>query len=430
MGTKNTVAIISEGVTYFLSGPGTTNYTGSGTLWTVESTSPYTLSLNDATGGIWVPTPAPAQVIYGGGPPFSLGKRPLYSGYDTLTEDVGLQLNASTKDTAIALLNQLRNALMTARFSLPPILSIKGGTNTDYYEIYSAHMPENRLYLSEPEGQWRTVITWVRSPIAGMATLTTLQNGITVTNSGTGANNNTRSLSTLTGDLQYEGEPLNIKLDPVAGGSYFYFATVYQRVYSVAGAGTTTTSSTSGVAAFNDATANITDPARTRNGLRLRVMLRCTTISAKAQVQVRLIGNGSSENIWIGPWVAPNATTTAQIDVTPQGVPLDFIRRALLTTGDVNVGLVLRSSDGTSVSVNVHSCEYILYYTFCRIDVSSASNQIGTGGLDFLQIEQAQNLNGTAFLPTAGSAYAVTTADGAVVFIWFGIESPNFGCVT
>lgn len=418
MGTKNTVSVVSEGVTYFLSGPGTSNYTGSASPWTVESTSPYQLSMNDVTGNIWVPTPAPPVAIYGGGPPFSLGRRPIYSGYDNITESVGIQLNANTKDNAIALLNQLRNALTTARFSLPPILSVKGGTNTDYWEIYNVHVPENLRYLEEPDGQWRGTITWTRSPIAGAGTLTTLQSGITVTNSGTGANNNTRALGALTGDLQYEGAPLNIKLDPVTGGAYFYFGTVFQRTYSVAGAGATTTTSTGGTASWNDSTASISNPARTRNGLRLRVMVRVSRFDPKAQVRIQLISAQSSENLWIGPWVsAPGTTFPAQIDCTPQGVPLDFIRRALLTTGDVNVGMVVRSIDGSSVTVTTVSAEFLLYYTFCRVDVVNSQGGVGVAGLDFLQIEQAGNLNGTAYVPVPGSAYVVSTTGGSLASV-------------
>lgn len=421
MGTKNTVRLIDpSGTSYYLSGGGSgqTPYSGSGTPWTAESTAPYELSLNDIS-PIWAPTPAPGQLIMGGGPPFSLGRRPLYAGYDNVTESVGIQLKASgsgntAKDNAIALLNQLRQVLNTARFSLPCLLAVQSGTNTSYVEIYWADVPEMPNYIAEADGTWRVTITWQRSPLWSAGSLTTLQSAITVTNSGTGGNNNTRSLSTITGDLLYEGSPLNIKLDPVSGGAYFYFGTVYQRIYSTSGAGTTTTSSTSGAAAFNDATAALTNPARTRNGLRLRVMLRCTSISAKAQVRVQLISAQSSENLWIGPWVAGNATGVTQIDVTPQGVPLDSIRRALLTTGDVNIGLVVRSTDGTSVSVNVHSCEYLLYYTFCRVDAVNTQGGVGAPGLDYLQLEQAQNLNGTAYLPAPGVAYVGSSSGGGL----------------
>ena len=79
MGTKNTVWLVSGGTSYYLSGGGSgqTAYAGSGTPWTAESTTPYELSLNDAV-PIWVPTPAPATVLYSGGPPFVKGRRPVY----------------------------------------------------------------------------------------------------------------------------------------------------------------------------------------------------------------------------------------------------------------------------------------------------------------------------------------------------------------
>jgi hypothetical protein len=407
--SPNTVAIVSAGTNYFFwDHSGTrTAYAGSGTPWTAVGTSPYTLSLNDQTPS-WVPTPAPQMVLSSGGPPFMVGRQPLFIGYDVITEQVGVQLYASSKDNAIALLNQLRLILNTALFSLPALLSVKSGTNTGYCEIYRADVSELGSYIVEGTGaMWRAVITWTRAPFFSPSTLTTLQSGITVTNSGTGANNNTRTLGSPVGDLIYEGQPINVTIDTAQNARYFFLATVYQRTYNAGISGTTTTSSTTGAVAFNDATAGITDAARTRNGLRLRVMLRHTTISAKAQVQVQLVSPTSSQTLWRGPWVAPDTTGVGQIDATPQGVPLDIVRRALLETGDVNVGLLVRSNDGTSVSINMHSAEYLLYYTFCRIDTTTS-----VPANAFLTIEQAQNLNGTAYVPSPGSAYVAETSAG------------------
>jgi hypothetical protein len=406
MAAPNTVAIISGGTTYnFWNASGTrTPYAGSGTPWTSAATSPYTLSNNDATPD-WVPGPAPASIIATGGPPFSLGSRPLYVGYDTIQESVGVQLYATTKDNAIALLNQLRQILNTTLFSTPALLSVKGGTNTGYAEILWADVSELNTYIEEVDGRvFRATITWRRAPFFSAGSLTTLINGLTYTNAG--SSNNTRSLGAITGDLLYEGSPLNILIAPASGFRYLYAATVYQRIYNAGIAATTTTSSTSGTAAFNDSTAGITSPARTRYGLRLRVMLRTTSISAKAQVQIFLVSSTSSRTLWKGPWVSAGAIGQTLIDATPSGVPLDLIRRSELGGSDVNVGCLVRSTDGSSVSLNLHSAEYLLYYTFCRIDTTTVL--LGAND-EALQIEQAHNLGGQYVPSWQPGAYAMDT---------------------
>lgn len=411
MANANTVAIVSEGTTYyFWDASGTrTPYAGSGTPWTSAATSPYTLS---NTNDDWVPTPAEPVLINAGGPPFSIGRQPLYVGYDTIADTIGVQLYATTKDNAIFLLNQLRQILGTALFSTPPLLSVKSGTNTGYCEIVSARVAEMPTYIDEGTGSmWRAIMTIIRAPFFSPAAMTTLLSGVTITNRGTSTNPNIRALGALTGDLVYEGMPLNIKADPGASmlGQYWYFATVYQRTYAATTA-TKTTSSTAGEVAYTDtSTTGITDAARARNGLRLRTILRLSAMSAKAQLQFYLLGKTSLQILWRGPWVSGNATTTTQVDLTPQGVPLDLIRRAEISSGDVGIGILVRSTDGTSVTVTNVSIEYLLYYTFCRIDTTT---EVGAANFDFLQIEQAQNLNGTAFVPSRGSAFTVTSGAG------------------
>lgn len=402
MAFDNVVSILSEGVSYYLSGSTKTNYTGTGTPWTAETTTPYRLSLNDGS-PIWVPQPSPARLVMSGGILVD-------QSYDTIVESVGVQMYANSADNAIALLRQLRQVLNTALWSLPPLLVIQGGTNTAYYEIYGADVVETASYITEGSATnivIRATITWTRAAHGGVASLTTLQSGITVTNSGTGANNNTRALGALTGDLIYDGMPLNIKFAPASAGSRyrFTFATVYQRTYVTAISGSDTTSSTTGVPAWTDTTAALTNPARTRNGLRLKVLLRCTSISAKARVRLTITNGAGTSTFWEGPWVAsPGSTGVCQIDITPQGVALDFVRRAMFESGDLSFILYIKSTDGTSITVNTHSVEYLLAYTFCRL--SSGSIAISTSNSSFVAIEQAQNLNGTAYVPCIGTAQA------------------------
>lgn len=377
-----------------------------GGVATAASTTPFSLR----TG--WNPTAPENKTIYSGGAPFSLGARPIYIGYNNVVERIPLHVTGSTHENAVARLQELKIAAQTALFSMPALLSYQptASSSAVYAEIYDAHVQELEDEGLDPiEGgvdfDFDLILT--RAALVSAGSLTTLQSGITVTNAGTGANNNTRTLGTVTGDLLYEGSPLNVKIVPAASsaGQFYYLATVYQRIYNAGISGTTTTSDSAGGAiAFNDSTAGTLDPARTRNGLRLRVMLRATTISAKAQVRVSLISASKSRTLWRGPWVAAGSTGATQIDATPSGVPLDLIRRGTLETGDVNIAVTVRSNDGTSVSLNAHSVEYLLYYTFCRIDATG--NLSGGASLDFIQVEQAHNLGGQWVPHPVGVAFS------------------------
>jgi hypothetical protein len=152
--------LISGGANYHLAGGSAlqTPYSGSGTPWTAQTTSPYELSLNDATGNIWVPLAAPAQAIYGGGPPFRIGQSLVTKSWANVTETVGVQLRATTHNNAVFLLRQLRQILNTALYSVPCVLAVQpdGSTNIAYYEIYNADIQELPNYVYETTSGHKT----------------------------------------------------------------------------------------------------------------------------------------------------------------------------------------------------------------------------------------------------------------------------------
>lgn len=355
----------------------------------------------------YTPKSAIPKVLYS-------GSVPVAQSYENVEEPFEIFVMGADSNETVLNKRTLELALTTALYSQPAILKVRARdqTQTGYAEIYSVRMQEGPEFIGRETGArvMRLSGTWVRSPFFSAGALTTLQSGITVTNTGTGANNNTRALGTLTGDLVQEGSPLTISLAGGSGGfRYMYLATVYQRIYSTSPAGSVSTSSTTGAAAWTDSTATITDPARTRNGLRLRVLVRATTLSQAAEVRMSLLGS-TSQQLWVGPWVpapTPVGAGPWQLDVTPQGVPMDVIRKAAVSNGDLTVGLTLRSADGTNVTLVTHSVQFLLYYTFCRVQ---ALTDVGTS--DTLQIEQASDLNGSIWLPTPGCAYA--TASGVI----------------
>lgn len=404
MGTKNTVWLVSGGTSYYLSGGGSgqTAYAGSGTPWTAESTTPYELSLNDAV-PIWVPTPAPATVLYSGGPPFANGRRPVYRSYDNVTEQVGVQLRATTKDNAIALLRQLRQVLNTAQYSVPCVLAVTGGTNTGYTEIYSADVPETPSYIIEPDGIFRATITWTRTPFFGVSSLTTLINGTSFTNNGT---NNVASLGALTGDLIYEGQPLNIKVaesNTPFGGRNFYLSTYDTHTKTTVNnaAGPTT-----GSASFTDSTLSV-DNIQTNARLKLRVMARFTTLTNPGKMQFRATVLTEGQGL-VGRtgWIGPNSSwTTPFLDFG--GFDLGLIRSPLATTAKVVLSFEVRSSDGTtSVTATLNYNEILLYYDFARVVMNAA---VGSTSF-YQQLVAAGAVSGGGWLPAIPRAY---TADAA-----------------
>lgn len=371
---KNTVFLSSivsgSAVSYYLSGGASTQtvYAGSGTPWTAESTTPYELALNDVTGEIWVPANAPAVMQFSGGPPFRMGASPVYRAYDNMTVACGVQMRGTTFDNAVALLVQLKKILNTALFGQPCALAVTGGSNTSYYEIYSADVQETKDYLMEGGGSVyviRAVVTWTLSPVGGrLSSGETLINAVTIGNLGTGSPDNVESYGTGTGDLIYEGQPLNV--DMLVGGaggwSSFYMASVYSRTYSVTGAATASTStSASFTAASFDVSAALTNVA-----LKARILGRVGGATNGAS-RVVVYYNTTFQAIYTSPWFLYPSGVTTLVDYGY--FPLTFVRRVRgVTAPTLSVRWEYKSTNGASASNTLTSTEYLLYYDFAVIN--------------------------------------------------------------
>lgn len=366
--TKNTVWLISGGTNYYMSGAAGGSYTGSGTPWTSESTSPYRLALNDVAGPSYVPTPAPGTAQYSAG-------RLIGETHENITEDVGVQLYASSKDNAIFLLRQLRRILNTALYSEACILAITGGTNTAYYLIERADVPESSLYIQEGGSSkilFRATITWTRSPFGGQLdnTETLISGANNFTNSGTGSPDNVVAYSAGTGDLiNSTGQPLNIVITPASGDviGKLFAATIYERTYSTSGAGgTSTTSTTTGTAAGSLTIA--ADNLVGRFGLTAHLLTKATlTSEAEVKVFVRL-GTASGALLYTSPWLGTAFAAGSGLFHFGD-IPLDWLQRFFDQTDiDLFIQYQVRSTDGTSETFTLTSTELLLCYTFCVID--------------------------------------------------------------
>jgi len=409
--------IIASGTTYYLAGGGAaqTPYNGSGSPWTAQTTTPFELALNDETGSIWTPAPAPTMPILGGGPPFRLGKSLIGKAYDTVQESVGIQLRATSPDNATALLRLLRQILNTTLYDTPAILAVQpdGFTNTTYCEILYADVPESPAYIVENVSGaaiFRATITWVRT-IGSAGALTTLVNAVSIRNRGTSSPDDVESLGSPVGDLVYEGQPLNIKLTPTAGAisSTLYLATIASRVTTTISAAVTT--SGTGGSVFGG-TPNATITALRNVPYRVRVLARLTTFTNPSHIRVfcRPQSADGSVAFRTSPVVAlPSATASTALvdlgwfDITPL--------RSIETSGlaDLEVDIFLASDGATSVTATLDYFEVLLYYTFAKLTIGAVTTTS-------VIVEQANNYNPNGiYVPNAvPRVYSIINSSGNV----------------
>jgi len=420
VGTKNTIYLISGGVNYYLSGgaPTQTPYNGSGTPWTSEATTPYELSLNDATGSIYVPQPAPVQTTYSGGPPFMNNRVPVTQSYDTIIESVGIQLKATdgapnAKDNAISLLRQLRQILNTALYSRPCVLVIQGGTNAGYYEVLAADVPENALYLSEPDGHWRATITWTRTAHATKSSLDTLLNAVTFTNIGDTSNNDKDflQLGTINGDLASSGngQPMRVTLDtPSTSGAFVgYVSVAKSRLYDAVATAISTTS-TSGVDVTGTQLTNISDDEATS----IRFIGRFASPSSNLEVQAVASINGA-QTIYSSEWFLTGTANGTYIDFGYIKLPRNLRRGKAVT---IQCTIRARSTNGASATATLSYIEIVQYYTWLKIPsitFISTSYQIDIVGADSSVGGYVREIAPEfAYLSTGGTATAIVPTIG------------------
>lgn len=421
--SKNTVLISHSsisGTDIYLSGGAATQtvYSGSGTPWATESTSPYELGYNVGGGDSYHPKPPEPIPYYVGGPPFALATIPRWMGYGAVTESFGIQMRGTTKDNAIFLLRQLRNALnagITFIGGSPPLLSIKGGTNTAYHRILSAtvvetnsHIPENTSDSSNPY-LIRAVVTWTRTAFGGLlSTPVTIFNSTSWANAGTGTPDNLEAFSGGTGDMLDEGGPMNYSIRPSNAGSgdpirRILLASVYNRFY--VGLTVSNTWSTSGTTYATGGAITVWNNALDLGGLtgdyRLRMRLLGVVASGHTgnpefRYAVYNAAGSSASVIYSGVIPAVNGdghTTTRFLDSGPIPITVQELRN--LSDTNWSVQLQVRSTDGAATTGTLSSVECLLYYDFC--DVRFQGSAYGTGaGTNY-------DMNLTSFSQRSGS---------------------------
>lgn len=396
----------ADGTTYHLAGTGA-SYTGSGSPWTSQATSPYQLSMNDRT-PVWTPTAAPPLVALDGGPPFRIGADLAGRGLGPVEEAVGLQMYASSHDNAVALLRLLRRALNTATLTRPCILGVQpdGASQTVYYEILSATVQETTDFINQEAAVGtkilRATITWVRSPLGGrLSSGETLINGVTIANTGTGSPDNVEALgSSGTGEYYPEGGPLNIRITPSAGSPIgeIFLATVASRAYTDT-SDSMATSSTSGVAT-GGATLSAATFVTTR-GVRGRIMLRVTNASDTLEVQAIVSGASGTGPIYTSPWVraSPSGSGTSVLLDMGGFQPRYLYQEGQASTTNLSLTVRSRSTTGAATTGTLDYIEYLVYYTFCSVTRSTGASSYTT------VVEQFYERSGRPAIPRPIIAY-------------------------
>lgn len=335
--------------------------------------------------------------------------------YAPIDETLPLMYLGTTSAGALGAV-QLLNEQFTASFAAPCVLYAQpNGGSIGYYEVLRGQaraITFSGTKRSPSEGATNVFIDLAirRTPLAGVAALTTAINAVSFTNTHTG---NVITLGTLIGDMRYAGLPMNIRFDKPAAQSpvVLYLATVYDRKVdttssTLSAITSTTTGSDFTISGNVDASA-----LRTRAGLKLRVLARLTTLTnpavAQVKVTVRASGGGT---LWTNQtWITLGSNTTAQL-VDFGGIGLDQLRYPLSNTSNITIQVSLRSATGTAVTATLGYVEALLYYDFAKVETGTA-----LAASQRFQLLGAQNMSGNGYhLQMPEVAMIVTTADAPI----------------
>lgn len=370
--------------TIHLSGTGTP-WDGTGTPWTDQATSPFKLSMNSVTGGLYTPqAPAPFE-IWRGGPPFRVGSDLSFRGYGLVDEPLGIQAYGASHDAAVGLIRRLRWALSRGASGAPAVLAVQpdGASQTVYYEVLSASIQETPDFIHAEHrtpaqlaagavAMVRATIQWRRTPLGGnRGSWQTLVNEATVGNTGTGSPDNLEALGTSgLGDLIYEGSPLNVKL-ALANPREIFIATCAGRSYVERNdAISTTVTSEGGGPVGLTGSYNLASFVTNRR-VKLRFMVRIASASTNLQVRMAV---GSFRSPWQTA-VPAGGSASVLLDCGYMSWS-KLYRTAATGTHTMEWQVYVRSTNGASATGTLDYVELIPYYTWGMLpasDVNTAS---------------------------------------------------------
>jgi hypothetical protein len=339
-----------------------------------------------------------------------------------------VQLRATTKDNALALLRQLRQIVTTGRRSSPALLAVTSGTNTGYAPILWADVQETPDYIeataadaTNPTVFWAT-LTIVRAPHFAPASLATLINGVSFTNGST-----VQTLGTIAGDLLHEGQPMSLKItggqltDSTAGQRRIYAATVAAANVSSTGLGGSlaTSSTTPSVAALASA-GTFTVTPQLLDGTHYRFLARIT--GPDADLEARYLAMvGLAPDVFLawarGPWVRANGTTDQVFDLGAFRLPPSMhAYMANASAQLIGFDLEYRSGTGSAATGTLERAYILQAYDFCKLETPTAlSGTLGPSSSYAFLMSQIAVRSGAAQVLKPAVAGIVHNTTGEIV---------------
>lgn len=367
------IRIISGGVTNYL-----INSSGSPTIGgaaTAAATTPFALLRED-----WVMMPAEPIPAMQGGPPFRNGSDLAYQAYGNTTQMIGFSVQGSSHDNTVALLRSLRNLLNQTLMATPAALYYQPSTATNamYFEIVNGGIHERPGPFNPAMGiaYLEFDLVLILKPFGGrVSTGEALATAAGFLNTGSGGTNDVISLSTGSGDMVNEGQPMNIRLTTTVGGfTTLLFASILSRAYSTTSAASaaisTTTFTSLGLPTTTSAAALYTG-----KGLKVRVLLRFSAMSANAEVRLAF-AQAANNTVPTVP-VRPGGTVAILVDMGKLALA-SRDRASYSTAENLSIQPQVRSTNGAAIAVTLEYMEVLFYYDFCKGTYGSGTSA-GTG---------------------------------------------------
>lgn len=391
-----------------------TAYTGSGTPWTVQSTTPFKLRME----GIWAPKAAEPDRSYAPAPAGGGALAVNAVSYALIEETIPIAIQGTTPAARATALRALRRALAIGLNRRAVILAfevndVSSGMSPVYFEVLHADVQTDARTLTGEFQQtatadgrrslWAT-ITLTRRPLGGILqgtdTPETVANAAALSNVQGG---NTVLITPSRGDLINDGQPLNLTITPAAGVTAlrYYLATIAGNEVDTTGWGSTALSSSFaslGVATFSGS--NLAT-LLTQYPVTARLFVRLSAISSSAGLRCLLSLAGGSTYHTVD--LSGNVGTVNGTLFDCGDIPIPIAPGPGIA-GNPDLRVDVRAAGSGNATVGY--VEIILYYDYCVIPGASTSSTVSlelasypvNDGRVMLPFEQPQ-----AFTTTGGT---------------------------
>lgn len=389
-------------ITVSIGGIHLVNSTGgpvTGGVATAAATTPFSIRAGFT---LAVPPPMP---IYGGGPPFHPGQQLAYSSYDNVQQTIPIHVSGTDHENAVLRLRELKLALAIGAQTVPPIFAIQPTTSSSlmYGEILSGFVrelteEESGFEAWENRSEIDAEIVFTQKPFFGNLTTgeTVINAQSIISGAFTGSPDNVVPFTAGTGDLYYEGQPLNLALTLSSGGPVanadIYIGTIDSVIADATTQSVTTSSLTTPTAAGTGDTITVAPPLSTKQALGLRLFVTTSAVSANAQWRIQVyLSNVTIAPIYTSPWNVNGGPAAGVFDAG--SIPTNLFH----DTAIASLYLVLEvRSIGGSVTVTLTNFYLVAYYTMCRI---VGIYNITTGLSSVVHLRGFVEVSGRACLP-------------------------------